>query len=130
MANTVAIMGTLGRNPEIRYFGSDSVICEIAIASNRKVKGQDITDWWQCKAWGKTAEVIAEYFKKGQRIVVYGALKQEHWIDKDTGKDRNKPVIRVNTFDFVERRDSLAPTEEMLPPATAQVAADLSDIPF
>lgn len=106
MSNSISIMGTIGRDIDAMRFESGLTVAEFSIAVNRKVKGEDVTDWWNIKAFNKTAEIIAQYFEKGQRILVFGELTQDHWIDKSSGEKRSKPVIVVNTFSFIERRDS------------------------
>ncbi|MBT9160680.1 MAG: Single-stranded DNA-binding protein [Dehalococcoidia bacterium] len=104
MTGNISILGTLGKTPEALHYESGTIICEFSIAVNRKVKGEQVTDWWAVKSFGKTAEIIGQYFEKGHQILIHGELTQDHWADKSTGEKRTKPVIIVNSFDFVERR--------------------------
>jgi len=96
MFNIVAI-GTIGRI-EIKSLQNGTIIAEGSIASNRQVKGDKITDWLNFKAFGKTAEVIGDYVKKGDQAIFSGSLQTESW-EKD-GQKQSKTVMVVERFEF------------------------------
>ena len=104
--NVVTLVGRAGRDPEVRYFESGSVVCNFTLAVNR-LRKTDEPDWFNLEVWGKTAEVAANYVKKGSLVGITGALKVEHWQDRATGADRSKPVIRVERLELLgSKRDN------------------------
>jgi single-strand DNA-binding protein len=101
--NTITSIGRLTRDCESRDAGNTTVHT-FAVASNRKVKGDDVPTFLECKAFGKTGEIIAEHHRKGDMIAVTGDLEQEWWDDKQSGERRSKYVVNVRTFTFVKQR--------------------------
>lgn len=107
--NTVTLVGRAGRDPEVKYFESGSVVCKLTLAVDRRRKNNDEPDWFELEAWGKTAQVMADYVKKGSLIGVSGALKFDYWQDRGTGVDRSKPIIRVDRLELLgSKRDNEA----------------------
>jgi single-strand DNA-binding protein len=105
--NIVNIVGRAGMDPEIRYFESGSVKCTLTMAVNRPTSKENEPDWFNLEIWGKTAEVAANYVRKGSLIGVQGALKIETWSDRNTGESRSKPVIKVDRLDLLgSKRDN------------------------
>ncbi len=105
--NTVKLVGRAGRDPEVRYFESGSVVCNLTLAVDRQRRNSDEPDWFNLEIWGKTAEVAANYVRKGSLIGVTGALKFDHWQDRSTGTARSKPVIRVDQLRLLgSKRDN------------------------
>jgi len=103
--NTVTLVGRAGRDPEVKYFESGSVVCNLTLAVNR-IARNDEPDWFNLELWGRTAEVAANYVRKGSLIGVTGSLKLEHCLDRNTGADRSKPVIRVERLELLgSKRD-------------------------
>ena len=100
MLNVVTLVGRAGRDPEVKYFESGAVVCKFAIAVNRNSKSPE-PDWFNLEIWGRTAEVAANYVRKGNLIGVTGALKFDTWKDRTTGADRSSPVIRVDRLDLL-----------------------------
>ena len=106
--NNVTLVGRCGGEPNVRYFESGSVVCNLTLAVNRPTK-DDQPDWFNLEIWGKTAQVAADYVKKGSLIGISGNLKMEYWNDRSTGVQRSKPVVRVNRLDLLgSRRDTEA----------------------
>jgi single-strand DNA-binding protein len=107
--NVVNLVGRAGIDPQVKYFESGSVLCEVTLAVNR-IKRDDDPDWFSLKMWGKTAEIAANYVKKGGLIGVQGSLEIETWTDRSSGAPRSKPVVRVNRLDLLgSNRDNQAP---------------------
>ncbi|MGK7955358.1 MAG: single-stranded DNA-binding protein [Crocosphaera sp.] len=105
--NVVNLVGRAGRDPEVRYFESGTVLCTLAIAVDRRSRNSDQPDWFNLKFWGKTAEIAANYVKKGSLIGIQGALEIETWTDRNTGANRSSPVIRVSDLRLLgSRRDN------------------------
>jgi single-strand DNA-binding protein len=99
--NLVHLVGRAGRDPELRYFESGSVLCSLTIAVNRPTSKTDEPDWFELEIWGKTAEVAANYVRKGSLIGIQGSLKIDTWTDRNTGANRSKPRIRVDRLDLL-----------------------------
>ena len=104
--NSVTLVGRAGRDPEVRYFESGTVVANLTMAVNRRNR-EDEPDWFNLEIWGKQAQVAADYVKKGSLIGVTGSFKMDSWKDRNTGEDRNKPVIRVDRLELLgSKRDS------------------------
>jgi single-strand DNA-binding protein len=99
--NLVSLVGRVGTEPDVRYFESGSVVCRLTLAVDRRSRNSDQPDWFDLELWGKTAEVAAQYAKKGSLIGVSGALKFDRWQDRQSGADRSKPVIRVDRMELL-----------------------------
>ncbi len=105
--NIVNLVGRAGRDPEVKYFESGKVLCTLTLAVNRPTKKSDEPDWFNLEIWGKTAEVAANYVRKGSLIGVQGSLAIETWSDRNTGVNRSKPVIRVDRLELLgSKRDT------------------------
>jgi len=105
--NVVTLVGRAGRDPDIRYFESGSVVCNLTLAVDRRSRNSDEPDWFSLELWGKTAQIAADYVKKGSLIGVTGSLKLEHWEDRNTGAQRSRPTVRVDRLELLgSRRDS------------------------
>jgi single-strand DNA-binding protein len=96
--NSVSIAGRTGSDPEVKYFESGTNKTSVSLAVRRT---SDQTDWFDLEAWGKTAEVMGNYVRKGGLIGISGQLKLEEWTDRNSGELRSKPVISVNQLDLL-----------------------------
>lgn len=108
--NKVILAGNLTRDPEYRVTPNGAQICNIGIAVNRKFTTQsgeqrDDTTFVDAVAWGKTGETISKHFSKGKPILIEGRLKTESWQTQQ-GENRSKLVIDIQSFSFIESRDS------------------------
>jgi single-strand DNA-binding protein len=137
--NKTTIVGNLTRDPELRYTPKGTAVLKLGLAVNRTwtaeggEKKESVT-FIDCTAWSRTAEVIDEFFAKGDEILIEGRLEQESWIDKETQDKRSKLVVVVESFTFTNGRKSgrggkAAPA----PPAVAATATpekEHDDVPF
>jgi single-strand DNA-binding protein len=106
--NVITLVGRVGRDPDVKYFESGSVVCNLTLAVNRRSRDAE-PDWFSLEIWGKTAEVAANYVRKGKLIGITGSLKFDHWADRSTGIARSKPVIRVDRLELLgSKRDDAA----------------------
>ena len=104
--NVVTLVGRVGGDPDVKYFQSGTVVCNLTLAVNRRTKNSE-PDWFNLEIWGKTAQIAADYVRKGSLIGVTGSLKFDHWQDRNTGSNRSKPVIRVDQLDLLgSKRDN------------------------
>jgi single-strand DNA-binding protein len=105
--NSVTLVGRVGREPEVKYFESGSVVCRFTLAVRRRKKDSEEPDWFDLEVWGQPAQIAADYVRKGSLIGVSGALKFDYWQDRATGVDRSKPLIRVDRLDLLgSKRDN------------------------
>ena len=108
--NKVTIIGTLGRDPELSYMPNGNAVINISVATdesyNDKQSGQKVerTEWHRLTAYGKLAEIIGQYLKKGRPIMVEGRLKLDQWEDKQTGQKRSKMGVTLENFQFLDSR--------------------------
>ena len=108
--NVVTLVGRVGTDPEVKYFESGTVVCNLTLAVKRRSSRDDKPDWFNLELWGKTAEIAANYVRKGSLIGVSGAIKLDHWQDRATGAARSKPVDRVDRLDLLgSRRENESP---------------------
>lgn len=108
--NRVLLMGNLTRDPQLKYLPSQMAVAEFGLAINRRFRtaqGEDReeTTFVDCAAFGKTGEVINQYFQKGKPIFIEGRLKFDSWEDKQGGGKRSKLSVVVENFQFVGSRD-------------------------
>ena len=86
--NKVILVGNLGQDPELRYTGSGTAVCNMRLATNESYKdasGQmvDKTEWHSVVAWSRLAEICGEYLKKGSQVYFEGSLQTRSYDDKD-----------------------------------------------
>ena len=104
--NSVTLVGRAGRDPEVRYFESGSIVANFTLAVNRRSRNEE-PDWFNLEIWGKQAQVAADYVKKGSLIGITGSFKLDSWKDRNTGEDRIKPVVRVDRLELLgSKKDS------------------------
>ncbi len=137
--NKAMLLGNLTRDPELRYTPQGAAVCEFALALNRsytnKQTGQrvDEVSFIEIVAWGRTAELCAEYLKKGRQVFVEGRLQQDRWESQD-GKKMSRVRVTAESVTFVgsrpaggEAKGGAAPAPEAAPP---EEAGPPEDIPF
>ncbi len=105
--NAINLVGRAGRDPEVRYFESGSIVANFTIAVNRRSRNEE-PDWFNLEIWGKQAQVAADYVRKGSLLGISGSFKLDQWRDKTTGENKSKPVIRVDRLDLLgSKRESM-----------------------
>ena len=101
---SVTLIGHLGRDPETRYTPSNTSVTSFSLATSRKDgQGQETTTWWRCTCFGKRGDVIAQYFRKGDPILVQGEPSLREYSGKD-GQARTSLEVIVNDFSFIKGR--------------------------
>ena len=107
--NKVQLIGRLTKDPEIRYSQSKEPIAvtHFSVAVNRKYKknGEQEADFINCVSFGKTAELINKYFKKGKMIGIVGSIQTGSYIDKN-GNKRNTTDVLVNEVHFCGSKET------------------------
>ena len=111
--NNVSIVGRNTKELEAKSLPSGSKVVNFCIAVDRRTKDDKVTDYIDCIAWGKTAELIAQYVKKGDRIGVIGSITTRSYQDRD-GKNRKATEVLVDRVEFLSdasRHEAPAPEE-------------------
>jgi len=149
--NKVILLGRLGKDPELRYTNNQMAVCSFSLATSERRKDQggnwvEQTEWHNIKTFGKTAENVNNYLKKGRECFIEGRIQTRKWQDKE-GRDRYTTEILADNVKFVGGRGEgggrgATPADEAPPamPSSLQsadsiasadeAAFDDDDIPF
>jgi single-strand DNA-binding protein len=105
--NKVILAGNLTRDPELRYTPKGTAIAKLGMAINRTWKTEsgetkEEVTFVDVDAFGRQAEVIGQYFKKGKAILVEGRLKLDTWEDKNTHQKVSKLKVSLESFSFLD----------------------------
>ena len=107
--NKVVIIGTLGKDPEIRYAENGNAVVNISVATNESWKdretgeAQERTEWHRIVIFGKLGEIASQYLKKGSQAYFEGRIKTNKWQDQ-SGNDRYSTQIVANEMEMLGRR--------------------------
>ena len=111
--NKAVIVGTLGRDPEIRYSSNGNAVVNISVATNEAWKdretgeAQERTEWHRIVIFGKLGEIASQYLKKGEQAYFEGRIKTSKWQDQ-SGNDRYTTEIVANEMQMLGRRPEQA----------------------
>lgn len=148
--NKVILAGNLTRDPQLSYLPSNTPVCEFGMAINRKWRSKEgemreDTCFVELACYGKQADTLNQYMRKGQPLLVEGRLKYHQWEGKD-GTKRSRLTVVVDTFQFLGappsggrggyRRDAsdaappanVAPHVDEMPPPAAHVAPAMDEM--
>jgi len=105
--NKVILAGNLTRDPELRYTPKGTAVARITLAVNRTWKSEsgeskEEVSFVDVDVWGRQAEVISQYMKKGRPLLVEGRLKQDTWEDKNTKQKQSKLKVVLESFSFID----------------------------
>ena len=109
--NKVIIIGGLGNDPDIRYTGDGKAIANLSVATSEGWKdkqtgeNKEKTEWHRVVAFGKLAEIMGEYLKKGSKVYIEGKLQTRKWQDK-SGNDRYTTEIVANDLQMLDSKGS------------------------
>jgi single-strand DNA-binding protein len=106
--NKVILVGHLGRDPELRYAQSGTAIANATLATTERRKDRDgnwgdHTEWHRLVFFGKTAETLSRFCKKGKQLYIEGSLQTRDWEDKESGQKRYMTEVRVNQMVMLGR---------------------------
>lgn len=104
--NKVILLGNLTRDPELRYTPKGMAVARLGMAVNRSYKSEsgetrEEVTFIDIDAWGKQAELISQYLRKGSPLFMEGRLKLDQWDDKQSGQKVTKLRVVMETFQFV-----------------------------
>lgn len=108
--NKVILLGNVGKDPEIRSTGGGTMVASFTLATSDRTKDaqgnwQDRTEWHNLKAFGRTAEIVRDYVKKGHKLFIEGRISTSSWDDKESGQKRYRTEIIVNDLSLLSGRD-------------------------
>jgi single-strand DNA-binding protein len=114
--NKVILIGTLGKDPEVRYAQSGSALASVSVATNESWKDkngekQERTEWHRVKFFGRLAEIAGEYLKKGSQVYIEGSLRTEKYTDK-AGVEKYSTDIIANEMQMLGGRPDGASRSE------------------
>ena len=126
--NKVILAGNLTRDPELRYTPKGTAIARIGLAINRKWKSEtgemkEEVTFVDVDAFGKTAETIGQYLKKGRPILIEGRLRYDTWEDKQTKQKRSKLGVVLENFQFLDSGGGRGEGGEGAPAASRPAAS-------
>ena len=124
--NSVSLLGRITKDLELKTIGEDNCVVNFNLAINRITKKDaehPEADFIPIVAWGKTAENIAKFFGKGDRIGVSGRLQSRIYEDKDSGKNRSVIEMVADEFEFIEKKTDSAKAQSV--PSAKQSDDDL-----
>lgn len=109
--NKVILVGNLGRDPEIRYLPSGDPVAKITIATSSKYKSKtgemvDETEWHRVTFFGRLADIVGQYLKKGRSVYVEGRIKTTKYTDKD-GIEKYSTEIIANEMQMLGGREGM-----------------------
>ena len=106
MLNHITIMGRLTKDVELRRTDKGTAVASFTLAVDRDFSKENKTDFFNCVAWDKKGEFIANYFSKGRMIVVSGRLENREWMDKNNNKRTTAEIIVENAYFGDSKKDS------------------------
>ena len=130
--NKVLLYGNLTRDPELRALPSGQQVASFAVATNRTFKNkegqkQDAVEYHNVVAFGRLADLIGQYMKKGRPIYVEGRIQTRSWDDKTTGEKKYRTEIVVENFQFGPSQMGQGGTRSDAPAAPKAKGGDKSD---
>ena len=136
--NKVIMMGNLTRDPQLSYLPSQTPVVEFGLASNRRWRSKEgeqreETCFIDCQAFGRMAENISKYCKKGRPLLIEGRLSFNQW-ETPEGVKRSKHRITIDNFTFVDTKAEAESSGSSAPADSGGMdpgqAAPKDDIPF
>ena len=107
--NSVTLVGRLTKDEELKYTPGGMAVGTLSLAINRRVKKNqewvDEANYFEVVIFGKEAESLQPYLKKGKQIGVSGFLKQERWVDQQTGQKRSAVKIVKTDIQLLGGKD-------------------------
>jgi len=113
--NDIKIIGNLVNDPEVRFTPKGTPVANFSLGINETYRVDDekrqITTFVDAQVWGPSAENFGKLVRKGQEVFVEGALRQDHWEDKQTGQNRSKLYVKAERWQFTQYRRQEESTE-------------------
>lgn len=125
--NRVTLIGRLGQDAELKFTQGGQAVANFSVATTEKWKDssgakQERTEWHRCVWWGKGAEAVSQYIRKGDQIGIEGSIQSRKWRDKD-GNDRVSYDIKVENVELLGGGNGRAHGEQRAAPAASRGAS-------
>lgn len=135
--NRATVLGNTTRDPELRQIPSGQTVCTFSVATNRAWKDasgnkQEATEFHNCVAWGKLAEICGQYMTKGRKVYVEGRLQTRDWEGKDGVRRYRTEIVADNVILLGGRggsNDTFTPGPAAAAPPVAQPTVVIPDDP-
>ena len=127
--NKAIILGRVGRDPDIRTTPNGIKVVNFSVATSRKVKGEEQTQWHRVTMYDKLAEIAAQYLRKGSLIYVEGEIKYSKFTNKD-GVEQNTTEIIANQMQMVGGRPQTEEAQQHPKEEQQSFPEDSEDVPF
>jgi single-strand DNA-binding protein len=127
--NKAIIVGYLGRDPETRFTGSGTPVCNFSVATDESYKDksgekQKKVEWHKIVVWQKLADICQQYLKKGSLVYIEGRIQTKEWTDKKSGEKKTDKEIVASVMRMLGGK----PGEKNGDPTTgAEPAAELPE---
>lgn len=133
----IIIVGNLGRDPELRYTPQGTPVCNFSVATNERWRDsagepQERTTWFRVAVWGKRAENVNQYLKKGSQVYVEGRLSVREYTDRE-GMVRTSLDVNASDVQFLDRRPvetDQEPSTELGPAEEPRAPLTDDEVPF
>ena len=117
--NKAMIVGNLTRDPDLRTTPTGKSVCSFGVATNRRWKDQnnnlkEETEFHEVVAWGKPAEIISQFLKKGHKVYIEGRLRTRQWEGQDGVKRQRTEIIMENFIPLTPKGTSAQQLEEIV----------------
>lgn len=130
MLNKVLLIGNLGRDPEYRTTATGTSVCNLSLATTEKYNGESKTEWHKLVSFGKTADNLARYTKKGSKLYIEGQLQTRSWDGKDGNKQYSTEIV-VREFQFLDSKpDRSTDNQQSHTPQEPDHSVTDEDIPW
>jgi len=132
--NKVILIGNLGNDPDVRYTAGGAAVANISLATSESWRDketgeqQERTEWHRIVFFGRLAEIVSEYLRKGSKVYIEGRLQTRKWQDKE-GHDRYTTEIVANEMQMLDSKASSGDFNQARPPAARPAASDNNDAP-
>lgn len=128
--NLFVFMGRLTKEPDVRYTNDSKCIARFTLAVDRRFK-KDTTDFFNCTAFGKTAEFVEKYITKGMKVVATGSVQNDEYTNKEGTKVRSTAFI-VDSVEFAEAKKKEEKPESKEDTGWANIPEDIDadEMPF
>lgn len=124
--NNISLIGRLTKEPELKSTSNGNKVISFCLAVDRRTK-EKATDWIDCVAWNKTAEIIAQYCHKGKMLSVTGSLQTRTWEGND-GNKHKVTEVNVMSIDLLGGSDKAdKPSEEAVTADEPETAVDQAE---
>jgi len=104
MINKVILLGRIGKEPELKHSSSGLEICRFSVATSKKIKGEQKTEWHNITAFGKLAEIVGKYCAKGSLVYIEGEISSSEATNKEGVKIRFYGII-ANTIQMLDKKE-------------------------